>query len=163
ARVAAGRAAHLRALLGLAAVARRSRGAAEARARRGRQRCGARALEAGKRGPALAAARREAGARARAMMRWLRCLLTLIALSLPARAEAAVRSFGLVVGNNFSNDPGVKPLRYADDDAVNNARLLGQLGAEVVLLVQMDADTARLAPGLATAAPTRAALDAALA
>ena len=53
-------------------------------------------------------------------------------LMAPGHAAAELRTFALVVGTNVSDDPAVKPLRYADDDAVNNARLLRELGAEVV-------------------------------
>ena len=83
-------------------------------------------------------------------------------LMAPGHAAAELRTFALVVGTNVSDDPAVKPLRYADDDAVNNARLLRELGAEVVLLAQLDADTRRLFPDVREQLPTRAALDGAM-
>jgi hypothetical protein len=77
--------------------------------------------------------------------------------------EGEGRAFGLVVGTNLSNDPDVKPLRYADDDAVGNARLLAELGAQVVLLVKLDHETRELFPDIQEAPPTKSAIEQAMA
>ncbi|MBN2494311.1 MAG: caspase family protein [Deltaproteobacteria bacterium] len=90
------------------------------------------------------------------------CLLfSLEVLSGPARAERAL--FGLVIGSNLSVDRDVAALRYADDDAMQNARLLGQMGAEIALLVEPDAATRALFPDLETVTPSRAAVHSAMA
>lgn len=65
-------------------------------------------------------------------------------------------TFGIVVGYNESTDPDASTLQYADDDALQYAALLEEMGAEVRLLVTPDEDTRRLyAKGLpGHAAPT---------
>ena len=73
-----------------------------------------------------------------------------------------VSMFAIVVGLNHSLDASVGALRYADDDAVQNAQLMNQLGAQVILLTELDRDTKRLYPPLMTSMPTRAALSKAL-
>ncbi len=60
--------------------------------------------------------------------------------------------FALIVGNNASADDGVPPLRYADDDAARFYELVTswrQASAEV--LVELDQDSQRTFPGVATA------------
>lgn len=71
------------------------------------------------------------------------------------------RLLSLVVGLNTSRDPGVAPLRYADDDAARYYELFEALGAEPRLLAVLDADTQRRHPQLAAVArpPTRAELE----
>ncbi|MCA9667478.1 MAG: caspase family protein [Myxococcales bacterium] len=87
----------------------------------------------------------------------------------PARARAAPPQrktstlFALVIGYNLSDRKDQQPLRYADDDAALNAQLMRQLGARVALLTELDAQTRKLHPALATAPPTNAALTSALA
>lgn len=72
----------------------------------------------------------------------------------------------IVVGNNGSSTLGRAELRYADDDAAKYAALFSSTSdsADVELLSRFDGDTTRLFPSLAAraAAPTRAALDAAV-
>ncbi len=72
-------------------------------------------------------------------------------------------AFGLVIGTNRSHDPKVKSLRYADDDAVQNAKLLSDLGGRVVLLAELDARSRTLYPGIKTTPPTKAAVRQAMA
>jgi len=83
---------------------------------------------------------------------------TLLAgLLVPASASAGDKRFALVIGYNHSDDPKLKPLRYADDDALRYAELFGTM-ADVTLLTELDKDTRRLAGtrgNIATAAPTR--------
>jgi hypothetical protein len=73
--------------------------------------------------------------------------------------------FGLVIGCNHSDDPDREPLRYADDDAVQNAGLLTQLTRRgvVILLTRLDDDSRALHPHLKPTAPTRRAVSAAMA
>lgn len=83
----------------------------------------------------------------------------------PRRAAAATPKralFALVIGYNQSDRKDQATLRYADDDAVQSALLMRQLGAQTVLLTELDADTRKLYPALATAPPTAAALSSAL-
>jgi len=67
----------------------------------------------------------------------------------------------LVVGLNSSRDPGVAPLRFADDDAARYFELFEALGAQPKLLAVLDADTQRRHPSLAAIArpPTRPELE----
>ncbi|MFH0902421.1 MAG: hypothetical protein V2A73_17460 [Pseudomonadota bacterium] len=62
-------------------------------------------------------------------------------IAFAARATPERALFALVIGTNHSRNPASAALRYADDDAVQNATLLRELGAEVVLLVELDADS----------------------
>jgi hypothetical protein len=79
-------------------------------------------------------------------------LLTVVCAAQGAAGEGTAR-FAVVVGNNTSDSPRVKPLRYADDDAVATHRLLEQAGVKSFLLVSPDADTRRLHPDLAPQGP----------
>ena len=83
----------------------------------------------------------------------------------PHGAETVVRRFALVVGNNAPPRAGMPTLRYADDDAIRWALLFKTLDADVEVLTELDADSARLygadAPPMRS--PTRPELDAAMA
>lgn len=81
-----------------------------------------------------------------------------------ARAEAP-RRYAVVVGNNSSLDEGVRPLSYADDDAIKYFALLLAAGAEVSLLAVPDPDAQRRFPDATRVAspPSRAELEKALA
>lgn len=81
----------------------------------------------------------------------------------PFAQDSNRQLFAIVIGSNSTGDPAVQPLRYADDDAVQNATLLGQLGAQVVLLVDLDRQTRALYPELEASPPTIAAVQAAMA
>jgi hypothetical protein len=85
-------------------------------------------------------------------------------LLLAGTAPAAVRSYVVVVGNNSSVQPGVKPLSYADDDAARYYELFAPFAARIALLTVMDADTQRVHGDLPAKArpPTRANLFATL-
>ena len=76
-------------------------------------------------------------------------------------AEQAER-FAISVGYNNPPNRALRRLRYADDDAVQNYRLMRSLGASAVLLTVLDRESAQLHPELRPASPTVAALDAAL-
>jgi hypothetical protein len=73
-------------------------------------------------------------------------------------AQDSVLLYGLVIGENGSDDPDKETLHFADDDAINNALLLNDLGATWILLTSPDADTKRLYPTIPATEPTRRAL-----
>lgn len=92
----------------------------------------------------------------------------LIGAPAPARARAAsegasggVSVFSLAIGYNHPEKKGLARLRYADDDAVNNHRLMRTLGAQSLVLTQLDGQTRELFPSLAVTAPSKRALHAA--
>jgi hypothetical protein len=65
-------------------------------------------------------------------------------------------TFAIIVGANRSVDPELKPLLYADDDAVRYLMLFQSLGARTVLLTRPDANTSRVLPrAVAGAVPPR--------
>ena len=68
--------------------------------------------------------------------------------------------FALIMGVNRSVDAELKPLLYADDDAVRYQELFRSLGAKTQLLARLDAETTALSPQAAAEAlpPTRASL-----
>jgi hypothetical protein len=69
----------------------------------------------------------------------------------------------IVVGSNRSPSTTVPELRYADDDAIQNARTMTMLGASTTLLVTADAETRDLFPATAATGPaTREGLVSAL-
>lgn len=65
-------------------------------------------------------------------------------------------TYAVVVANNGSVDPGVEPLRYADDDGARFYELFGSIADEAYLLTTLDEDSQRVFPNLAanTQAPT---------
>jgi hypothetical protein len=75
-------------------------------------------------------------------VKWAALCLLLMART----AAAGPASFAIVIGSNTSPSAGTDPLRYADDDAIQNARTLTLLGARTVLLVSPDAETRELYP-----------------
>ena len=101
-------------------------------------------------------------------MKRLRMLAALVlAVALPAiarAAPAAEHALAVVIGSNESPTPALERLRYADDDAIQNARMLSLLGVRSQLLVSPDAETRELFPsvpadGRATRASVVAAFD----
>lgn len=63
-----------------------------------------------------------------------------------ARAGEGSAAFVLSIGVNRGVDADLAPLRYADDDAARTFELFRLLGAQVVLLSSLDAETAALHP-----------------
>jgi hypothetical protein len=89
--------------------------------------------------------------------------LGLAAVVAPVLPPAGPEVVAIVVGSNHSPGAGVAELRYADDDAIQNARTMSLLGASTTLLVSADAETRELFPGVpAAGAATRDALVSAL-
>ena len=66
----------------------------------------------------------------------------------------------MILGVNHGVDADLKPLHYADDDAVRYQELFRSLGAKTVLLADLDQETSALSPQAAAEAlpPTRAFL-----
>ncbi|HEY3357975.1 MAG TPA: caspase family protein [Polyangia bacterium] len=90
--------------------------------------------------------------------RLLPLVLALALTPAAARAEAPPREevFALVIGNNYSLDPEVRPLRYADDDAARVYELLSAVAGRAYLLTVLDAETQQAFPHLtAIARPPR--------
>jgi hypothetical protein len=83
----------------------------------------------------------------RALRRLVPAVLLLRAVA-PAAAFAKDRPAveAIAMGSNQSPTAAVANLRYADDDAVQNARVLGLLGAHAALLTSPDAETRELFP-----------------
>jgi len=75
-------------------------------------------------------------------------------------AEARTRTYAIVIAQNRSLDPGVAPLRYADDDGVKTWELLSLFADRSALFVVPDEETTRLHPEAARAAevPERASI-----
>lgn len=95
----------------------------------------------------------------------LSLLLATLPTALPTAPEVRALDpniFALIVGANASSDPELRDLRYADDDAIQNARLFSQVGARVVLLTSLDRESANMYPHLKATPPTRRAVDAAM-
>jgi hypothetical protein len=91
--------------------------------------------------------------------------LAALLLALPLSAAAAEPPLAVVIGSNASPSATLDRLRYADDDAIQNARTLALLGARPRLLVTPDAETRELFPearpdGPATLAAVVAAFEA---
>jgi hypothetical protein len=79
-----------------------------------------------------------------------------------AAAPEPAQALAVVIGSNESPSPSLERLRYADDDAIQNARTLALLGVRPQLLVTPDAETRELFPAVrADGAATRAAVVAA--
>ncbi|HZS39636.1 MAG TPA: hypothetical protein VFF06_22545 [Polyangia bacterium] len=81
-------------------------------------------------------------------------------LACAGAAHARTRLYAVVIAQNRSLDPGVKPLQYADDDGVKNYELLSLYADRASLFVVLDDETARLHPDAAKEAevPERAAI-----
>jgi hypothetical protein len=79
-------------------------------------------------------------------------LLALLAPKAQAAEPERTATFALIVGTNRSVDPDLKPLLYADDDAVRYLMLFRSLGARTTLLTRPDANTARVLPSAVTGA-----------
>ncbi|MCC6807286.1 MAG: caspase family protein [Deltaproteobacteria bacterium] len=91
---------------------------------------------------------------------WL--LAATLALTVPVAPAAPTEPLRhvIVVGLNHSPNPALKPLRYADDDAVQYAQLFSHFADRVTLLAVLDDDTQRASPDAAKLArpPTKKAL-----
>ncbi|HEX6837844.1 MAG TPA: hypothetical protein VF334_14790, partial [Polyangia bacterium] len=77
-----------------------------------------------------------------------------------ATAHARTKTYAVIIAENRSLDPGVKPLQFADDDGAKTWELFSLFADRTALFVVLDADTARLHPDAARAAesPERAAI-----
>lgn len=77
-----------------------------------------------------------------------------------ATAMARTKTYAVIVAENRSLDPGVKPLQFADDDGAKTWELFSLFADRTALFVVLDADSARLHPDAARHAesPERAAI-----
>jgi hypothetical protein len=84
----------------------------------------------------------------------------LVLLLCAPAGEARTRTYAIIVAQNRSLDPAVKPLQFADDDGVKTWELFSLYTSRASLFVVPDADTARLHPQAARRAevPERAAI-----
>jgi hypothetical protein len=87
---------------------------------------------------------------------------SILALSAPGAHAEAVARFAVVVGNNHPETPTQPTLHFADDDALATHRLLGEAGAESVILATLDLETRRQNQNALTRAPRWSELAAAL-
>jgi hypothetical protein len=80
-------------------------------------------------------------------------------------AQARPRTYAIVVAENRSLDPEVRPLQFADDDGAKTWELFSLFADRSALFVVLDADSARQHPDAAAhaEAPERAAIFARLA
>jgi hypothetical protein len=91
-------------------------------------------------------------------LRWLRALVLLVVVFAPRgalAADASVRRFALVIGNNRPESADAQVLRYADDDAVATHLLLSDAKVRSLLFVRLDDTTRGLHPEVAAAGPPR--------
>lgn len=95
----------------------------------------------------------------------LAALIALAAALAAPSAEAAVKSYALVVGVNTSVDAGVARLHFADDDAAKYARLFDRAADQTTLLAVFDAESRLVYQDLAARArvPERLELERAVA
>ncbi len=90
-------------------------------------------------------------------------LVVLVMTAVSSEADAKVKRYALIVGNNAppADEASLEPLKYADDDAARYFELTRSWGAESILLAVLDSDTQRRFPQLPIMArpPTRRNLD----
>ncbi len=89
----------------------------------------------------------------------LSLIATLVLHAASPAADDTVRH-AIIIGLNHSPNPSLKPLRFADDDAVQYADLFGHFVSKVTLLTVLDDDTQQREPRIVKFArpPTRKAL-----
>lgn len=69
------------------------------------------------------------------------------------------QTFALIIGVNRPQEPGLAPLRFADDDAFKYEALFRTLGAQTITLTVADENSRRLYDGPKTSVPTRQEFD----
>jgi hypothetical protein len=74
------------------------------------------------------------------------------ALAAPRAARAEPRRYVMIIAHNRSLDPGVAPLRFADDDGARYFELFKLITDRVALFSVLDDETAALFPAAARAA-----------
>jgi hypothetical protein len=90
----------------------------------------------------------------------MRSVVLMASLFVCASAAARTKTYAVIIAENRSLDPGVKPLQFADDDGAKTWELFQLFADRTALFVILDADSARLHPDAARAAesPERAAI-----
>ena len=96
----------------------------------------------------------------RSICRAISILVLAFGFSAPSAADES--RLALIVGSTQALDPELDPLRYADDDALRTAGLLGLVSSDVRVLLRPDEETRTLNEDLDWAAPTREAVLAAI-
>jgi hypothetical protein len=95
---------------------------------------------------------------------WIAVLLASVGFTRVALAEAPAPFYVLAIGHNGLPDqarPGLRELRYADDDAAAFAQFARDLHGRAIILSNFDSDTVRRFPRFAeqARAPTRSELE----
>jgi len=93
---------------------------------------------------------------------WVAGFAAFLLCSPEAAAQRSTALFSLALGYNQSPSKRLQKLKYADDDAVHYHRLMKSIGAQSVLLAQLDAESKELYGGLQPKLPTTATIDAAI-
>jgi hypothetical protein len=90
----------------------------------------------------------------------MKTALVMASVLVCASASARTKTYAVVIAENRSLDPGVKPLQFADDDGAKTWELFSLFADRTALFVVLDADTARMHPEAARNAesPERAAI-----
>jgi hypothetical protein len=90
----------------------------------------------------------------------MRYAVLVTALVLAAPAAARTKTYAVIVAENRSLDPGVRPLQFADDDGAKTWELFSLFADRASLFVVLDRDTARMHPDAARHAesPERASI-----
>lgn len=86
---------------------------------------------------------------ARSIGRWAAAALTIVGLAAICWPASATRTFAVIVANNGSQDPDVRPLRFADDDGARYWEIFSAFADETRLLATLDAETQKVHPSLA--------------
>lgn len=94
---------------------------------------------------------------------WTAVALTLLLLSALRASPCQAEAFALIIGNNESppDDASLRPLQFADDDALRYAALFERTTSQLHLLTVLDAETQQLHPQAAASsqAPDAAHFD----
>ena len=73
--------------------------------------------------------------------RYIVCTVFPLPLILAASLGATAPVYALIVANNFSNDPKLAQLQFADDDGARYFTVLKPMAEQVILLTVLDEDT----------------------
>ncbi len=84
-------------------------------------------------------------------------VILFLGLGLTTTANAQDSRYALIVANNASIDPGVPPLRFADDDGARFFEIFSSYADQTILLTTLDSESQQLFPqaARASAPPSR--------
>ncbi len=80
---------------------------------------------------------------------WIVGLATALAVALVCAPASATHTFAVIVAHNGSQDPGIRPLQFADDDGARYWEIFSNFADETRLLATLDAETQKIHPTLA--------------